>query len=116
MEDKDRALTTVAEVQRLKLENTRLKAQLEEQKQRRRKEQKRAAALWERERDALLVMHSEMQDKLQKLKSEVVSVQSTLAESEKTRVTSEQEMKLWRKSANRYKKKVREQRHTTRGQ
>ena len=68
--------------------------------------------LWERERDAFLTKHSELQDKLQKLKSEMGSVQGKLAESETSRAASEQEMKLWRKSANRYKKKVREQRHS----
>lgn len=110
MEDNDRAAAVKAEVQQLKRENARLKAQVDEQKQRRRQEVKRAAAQWEQERGAFLTMHSGLQDKLQKLRSEMRSLEGKLAKSEEARVASEQEMKLWRKSANRSKKKVRKQR------
>ncbi|EPT04105.1 hypothetical protein FOMPIDRAFT_1058408 [Fomitopsis schrenkii] len=105
MEDNDRAAAVKAEVQQLKRENARLKAQVDEQKQRRRQEVKRAAAQWEQERGAFLTMHSGLQDKLQKLRSEMRSLEGKLAKSEEARVASEQEMKLWRKSANRSKKK-----------
>lgn len=116
MEDTDQTTAVKSEVQRLKQDNTRLKSQLEEQKQRRRQEQKRVAAMLEQERDAFLTVHSELQDRLRRLRREMETMQGKVAESETSRVASEQEMKLWRKSANRYKKKVREQRHIIRVQ
>lgn len=110
MDDKDRTPVVNAEVQQLKRENTRLKTQLDEHKQRRRKEHKRATAQWEQVQDAFLTMQCELQDKLQKLTDEKESVEDKLAESVKARAVSEEQMKLWRNSANKYKKKVREQR------
>ncbi|KAI0722451.1 hypothetical protein C8Q72DRAFT_858872 [Fomitopsis betulina] len=105
MDDKDRTPVVKAEVQQLKRENTRLKTQLDEHKQRRRKEHKRAAAQWEQVQDAFLTMQCELQDKLQKLTDEKESVEDKLAESVKARAVSEEQMKLWRNSANKYKKK-----------